>query len=228
MTNDTIEHLIDSLNAGQMSDRVYISSLTPKVDYARAWLEQRADGTPDRHSYEFYLIRDSDGLYVGAVLDMDYDLHVFVKPSHRKRGHLCTALDETILPRLLQRGRTVQTLSFVNPEVASYFVRRLGFQMTPEGPGNGSIHAQKDLSVYAASPAIEPKYTGLSEGGFNAAELRIKEARRLLNMVKEQIEAAYGSLDSLIIEELIEDLADLPYDIRELMQKKGPAGPIAE
>lgn len=228
MTNDTIEHLIDSLNAGEMSDRVYISTLTPKVDFARAWLDQRAGATPDRHSYEFYLIRGSAGSYVGAVLDMVYDLHVFVKPTHRKKGHLCTALDETILPRLLQRGRTVQTLSFVNPEVASYFVRRLGFQITPEGPGNGSIHAQKDLSVYATLPPIEPIYLGLSQSGFDAAELRIKEAKRLLNMVKEQLEAAYGSLDSLIIEGLIEDLADLPYDIRELMQTKGPEEQTAE
>jgi hypothetical protein len=157
-----LEKLIDALNAGQVSNWVFWHALSATVDFARVWIVDPDSEIPST-PYPFYFIKENGGLYVGAVLDMFYDLHAFVKPGHRKRGHLYNAVNDTIFPYFFQQGRVVQTVSFENPEVADSFTRRLGLKPTASWFScHAVVHAEKDLSVYAAVPKIEPLPMGPS------------------------------------------------------------------
>lgn len=102
MRHEDIEKLIDARNAGKWHERVFSTALSATVEFARVLMPKSLTGIPDEVAYPFYFIKDKSGTYVGAVLDMVFDLHVFVKPEHRQHGHLCNALNDTILPYLYQ------------------------------------------------------------------------------------------------------------------------------
>lgn len=69
--------MIDALNAREWRDRILRIALARTVEFARVFMPMTNEGPSP-----FYLIKNDSGRYVGAVLDMDYDLydlHVFVK-----------------------------------------------------------------------------------------------------------------------------------------------------
>lgn len=104
MKIETIEFLIESLNNGSASDYIFLSDLHPNVKSAKVWmnlpgLENSFDkGKPSN----FYFIRNDENKYIGAVYDMGWDLHWYIKPEHRNRKHLKNALMEVILPNILE------------------------------------------------------------------------------------------------------------------------------
>src|SRR5688500_5110900 len=104
MTNNQIEKLIDALNTGQMADHIFRVSISPNVDYAFVWI--KAPDINQAPPYHFYFIKNENGIFVAAVLDIYEDLHLFVKEEHRKQGHLCRAMNDSIFPHLRWcRGR---------------------------------------------------------------------------------------------------------------------------
>ena len=130
MRDRDLEDVMDALNAGEIPDWDWWYNLSPTVEFARISVVEAHLKTSNECLYSFFFIKDTRGVYVGIVLDMVYDLHVFIKPQHRKKGHLCNALNDVILPYLFQAGRKIQTVSFNEIEVADSWARRLGFRST--------------------------------------------------------------------------------------------------
>ena len=97
MTNESIERLIDALNAHEMRDRIFRASLSASVEYAKVWLNEPKGVAGNEGSYEFFFIKNETGVYVAAVLDMYNDLHVFVKEAYRRKGYLTRSLSENSL-----------------------------------------------------------------------------------------------------------------------------------
>ena len=155
MTNENIERIIDALNINEINDRIFRASLSEVVDYARVWLDEPKGKTRIEGDYDFFFIKDkATGFYVAAVLDMQNDLHLFVKKAFLGKDYLPKAMKEVIFPYLYQKGRKVQCVTFENIRVANYCVRKLGFILT------GDLSAEKDLSAFAKLPEI--KLTPLS------------------------------------------------------------------
>jgi len=186
VTDDCIEHLIDLLNKGEMRDRAFVVPLSEAVHLAKVWMEEPRGRTVGEGSYEFFFITNGSPLYVAAVLDMGNDLHVFVKEEHRGRGYLTKAMHEIVLPYLYQAGRTTQRVTFEERKVLDYCVRNWGFSQTAE------FEAKKDLSNYSEAPKITRKYRGLSWEAAGEIRRRTDRARLYLQMVREQLEMAYG------------------------------------
>jgi hypothetical protein len=168
-------------------------------EFARVWLEEPRGGIANEGSLPFYFIKNGEGFYVGAILDMHNDLHAAVKKEHRGSNHLYNALNEVIFPELFQNKRGTQRVTFENSKVAEYFVRRFGFKMT------APLAAEKDLSIYSAIPTIESRGLTPTEADVRAMELHIGRAKLYLKMVKERIEAAFGDCDELHLDELVYD-----------------------
>lgn len=210
MTDENIERLIDALNAHEMRDRIFLAALSEHVDFAKVWI----GSVGNENSYDFFFIKSNDGTYVAAVLDMTRDLHVFVKETHRKQGHLCRAMKDVILPKLYQDGRKHQTVTFDNPGIGAYCERRWGFRVT------GDKSAELDLSTFAAHPSIAAKGYNLSREDFSEIKVKINQARVCLTMVKEQLQVAYGDCDDVYLDQLISDIFPLDDDILALIESK--------
>ncbi|MEQ8532675.1 MAG: hypothetical protein RIF36_19920 [Imperialibacter sp.] len=114
MTEREIRKYIDRLNSEKADELIFTRPISKTVDVAKVWTEQpkMTDNIVGNfRSFRFFFIRDDSGQYIGAVLDMYQDLHWYVVPKSRKRGHLTTALKESILPYLFCDGRESQTIT---------------------------------------------------------------------------------------------------------------------
>jgi hypothetical protein len=203
MTNDSIECLIDALNANEMADLIFKTSLSLNVDYAKVWTEE-PKGLHRDEGYEFFFIKNETGVYVAAVLDMYNDLHVFVKKAYRKQGYLSKAMNEIILPKLHQGGRIKQMITFCRfSEMASYVDKNWGFSIID----NSS--AEKDLSIFSDVPQIEAKPQNLTSEDFSQIKVKINKAKGYIAMIKAQLEMAYGECNETYLQSTIYDLEDL-------------------
>lgn len=67
--------------------------------------------------YLYFLLND-EGLAIGAVFDMNQDLHWYVVPTHRKIGYLTCALLKSILPHLaIVKKRKTQRITITKSEI---------------------------------------------------------------------------------------------------------------
>ena len=214
MTNESIERLIDALNAHEMRDRIFRASLSASVEYAKVWLNEPKGVAGNEGSYEFFFIKNETGVYVAAVLDMYNDLHVFVKEAYRRKGYLTRAMKEVILPKLYQNGRTRQAVTFEDPLMARYCAKNWGFSITIDSS------AEKDLSVFAHLPAIKAKGQEITREDFAQIKVKINRAQLYLTMIKEQLEIAYGQCSETYLEDLIHDLAYLDDKILSFIEEK--------
>ena len=214
MTHDTIEQLIDALNCGEMRDRVFLAHLSAQVDFAKVWLEEPRGGIGFEESYNFFFVKNEQGIYVGAVLDMGNDLHILVKEAFRGEGHLTKAIHETILPKLYQSGRKKQRITFENPEILDYCVRNWGFSPT------GDLEAEKDLSTYSHVQKISLYKEGITWEEFSDIRVKLDRARLYLCMVQQQLELSFGDCEGLYIEELQQDISSLADQIEDLIESK--------
>ncbi|MBU1364092.1 MAG: hypothetical protein KKE51_09760 [Gammaproteobacteria bacterium] len=219
MTHDSIEQLIDLLNKGELSDRVFVAALTEVVHFAKVWMEEPKGGIAGEGSYEFFFITNGSPLYVAAVLDMVNDLHVFVKNDHRGKGYLTKAMHEGVLPWLYQSGRKKQRVTFEESKVLDYCVRNWGFSKT------GDFEAKKDLSIYSKVPKITLNHQGLSWDAVGEIRRKMDRAKLYLQMVREQVQMAYGDCNELYIETIQQDIEYIPGEVEELIEKSNRAQP---
>lgn len=104
MTNESLQSLLEKLNRNDASSSlIYLRSLSSNVDFAKIWLDKpkltdsvtNSDG-PDN----FYLIKNSENIFVAIVFDMKRDLHWFVLKHYRGMGYLTEAMKHIIIPHL--------------------------------------------------------------------------------------------------------------------------------
>ena len=114
MTEREIRKYIDRLNNGKASESIFTRQISENVDVAKVWSAQpkMTDSIDGNFGpYRFFFIKNESKEYVGAVLDMNRDLHWYIVPKHRKKGYLTTALKESILPYIFYDERNTQRLT---------------------------------------------------------------------------------------------------------------------
>lgn len=214
MTDENIERLIDALNAHEMSDRIYLATLSQKVEYAKVWINDPNGSPGDETPYTFYFIKNDAGIYVAAVLDMVNDVHFFVKNEHRGKGDLEKAMVDVVFPKLFQDGRTIQNATFRNSRVGAYCVRKFGFTMT------GDLTAEKDLSVFSNAPAIFVIRKNININEFEEIKSNINKEKSYLYRVKEKLELAYGGCEDTFVNDMISDLYDLDDNVLDYIESQ--------
>jgi len=212
MTNEDIESLIDSLNRNEFSDHIFRSRISDQVDYAKVWTEEPKGNMTNEGSYSFYFIKNSEGTYVAAVADMCSDLHVFVKDEYRKKGHLCSAMNEVILPHISLTGRVKQVITFEDPSIGKSCVKNWKFSLTSK------TSAEKSLACYQGTELMNPEGYKISYADFVTISTRIKKARLYITMVKEQLNASLIRTEDSDIEYLEQELFDLDDRVLSLIE----------
>jgi len=115
MTEKEIRKYIDRLNSGKGLESIFTRPISRTVEVSKVWPAQPK--TTDSiiggliTSYRFFFIKNTLDDYVGAILDMNNDLHWYIKPIHRKKGHLTKALNESVLPFLFYEERERQRIT---------------------------------------------------------------------------------------------------------------------
>lgn len=108
MSNKSIGAIIKKLNSKNY-ENIFLQRLSENVEYGIVWHKVR-QCSPHIGKYysetrdRFYFFKNEYDTYVGAVLIMDAqdDLHAYVKKEYRRQGYLTNAMQEVILPHLLQ------------------------------------------------------------------------------------------------------------------------------
>lgn len=200
MTNDNIEKYIDCLNRNEFGSTIFRTSLSTTVDFAKVWpVEPVVNG----ESHKFYFVKNEEGVYIAAVLDMYSDLHVYVKTEYRKKGYLSSAINEVILPDIGRTGREKQVVTFEDPEIGEYCVRNWGFFLVNESS------AEKSLSSYHGLSAFPCKGYRITRKDYVGINKKIQKARLYITMVKEQLEASLGEIED-------SDVAYMEYELFNL------------
>jgi hypothetical protein len=212
VTNDCIEKYIDCLNRNEFGGSIFRTSLSSRVDFAKVWpVEPRGD-VANEGSDKFYFIKNEDGVYIAAVLDMHSDLHVYVKNEYRKKGYLSSAVNEVILPHIGRTGRKKQVVTFENPEIGEYCVRNWGFSLVSESS------AEKSLSSYHGLAPLPCKGYKISRKDYVGINEKIHKARLYIVMVKEQLEASLGEIEDSDIVYMEYELFNLDDQVLTLIE----------
>lgn len=121
MTDKYLNNLINTLNKKQRREHIFIRELTKNVDLAKIYTDtpKMTDnlGSNDLLPYTFYCIKNENKQYISIVLDMNRDLHWFVKKEYRRNGYLTKALKNCILPFIFQQERDEQRITISKYEI---------------------------------------------------------------------------------------------------------------
>ena len=200
--------LIYKLNHNQTRSLIHLRPLSETVDFAKVWEEKpkptdkiASPGGP----YKFYFIKNDQGTYVASILDMWHDLHWFVLPGYRRKGHLTKALKETILYHLFQEREEQRitidenAIGLKNFLASEKVALRLGFKKVKEN--NKPAYILKK-NKYQTNNYFSGQNTLLTEARFEELKKHINFISNSLWLVQTEIEMKLGEKD--MSEELIE------------------------
>ncbi len=208
MHEKTIKKYIEKLNRGRTNNLIFIRPLSSNVDYSKLWdAEPKPNGGSTLPPETIYFIKDEFGKYIGAVIDMQRDLHWFLLPKFRKLKIMSSALRKTILPHLFQ-DREVQRVTIdihsiggKNFAASEKLALSVGFNKSNEVDGKSEY--TMEAQAYNDAHYIEGQNTEISKERLKALQNKLKYLARSLWLVQTEVEMLMGD------EEFAEDLKEL-------------------
>ena len=200
MTEEEIVGVIEAVNAGSAGDHVFAYRLKGNVSLARVWTTNPKTRRIDVQGNDFYLVHDAEnGQCIGAVLDMQEDLHAFLKPEFRRKGIMSRSLREIILPHIFSKGRTLQKITF-RDERGRLFAEKLGFVITDD--------TTAQVAATSAGTTDFPKtvHAGLDRACIDTLCERLLDAACSIRKVRDELAIKMGG-------ELSDSLSDLALDV---------------
>lgn len=141
MSDKEIKKYIDRLNNNQGQKTIFLEEISKAVDYATVYSKVPSKGyiIDPFSKHRFYFIKnDKTSKYIGAVHNGGSDLHWYIIPKHRKKGHLTKALKNYILKDILDKKETQKisisksSLTKENYENSLKVALKCGFKITTE------------------------------------------------------------------------------------------------
>ena len=219
MTEKDLKRFINELNKNKAEEYIFLRPLTPGVDFATVWDHTIHPLTKVRSLFppnSFYFIKNTDGYYVAAVSDMDYDLHWFVLPKYRGKGYLTNSLKSVILPHLFQDNRSEQRITVdknaigkKNYSASIKVAKALGFIQTSNWAGKTELKISN--SNFARLPYIGGKNTTIPEERIKIIIARAKKIGKELFKIESELEMKMGFTDEIEkIKEIVVEVKRVP------------------
>lgn len=224
MTEKNLKALIDHLNKGKASEYIFLRPLTETVDFAIVWDVITHPLTNSKSLFgplNFYFIKNSEGIYVSTVADKGTDLHWYVLPKHRGKGHLINSLKTTILPHLFQDNRSEQRITIdinsigkKNYAASMKVAQSVGFLQTRDMAG--TIELKISNASFSEAPYLEGQNSQISEDRIKFLADRARELGKELMKIESELEMKIGfTFDVEEIKEIAQSVNKIPNLIHE-------------
>jgi hypothetical protein len=212
MTDEALSYIIDILNKDRTPDLIFLRPLAQNIFIGKVWVNNATGEVAKGGGYTIFFVQNRAKTFVAAVIDMGrQDLHVFVKPRHRKKGHLVKALRSVILPYLFATGRDEQRITFKTQE-ATHHAAVVGFRLLSD---TTAVIAPADIpELPAPSPGTIPP----CERQIERIKQRLETAADLLRMARDEVEATLGEDEAENLNYYAERVAEEERTISDLWQ----------
>lgn len=201
MTEEEIRTYIDLLNNKKEQESIFIRPISETVEIGKIWSElpKENDSVSNFKSNRFFFIKNTLGIYVSAIFDMNSDLHWYVIPEERKKGLLTIALKETILPYLFyereeQRITVKSEIGEENYANSKKVALKLGFKPTNEEQTEFLI--KKDEFDWSFENLNEQNSI-LGNERIEILKKRVNYASKILKKVSDELLMAYADDNEL-------------------------------
>jgi hypothetical protein len=191
MQTSAIISLINKLNKGSLKDNIIKHSISPNVEFAHIWIKENYNSNIP---YNFFLIRN-DIEYVGAVLDMIYDLHWVILPRHRRKGYLKKALKGSILPYIFDHlDRDEQKISLnINETGLKSYNSSLNCALKVGFKKNDDKNLLIDVDDFDFSNLdMKLIHKGLNDNEIQIELLELELAAKKIYQINSKIEMSFG------------------------------------
>ncbi|WP_341842214.1 GNAT family protein [Chitinophaga caseinilytica] len=198
MTDASIQKYLNDLNAGKKTGHIIKTPLCSNVDLAKIWIRLPAISNTvvaGEKSYSAYLIKDSPGKYIGAVIDMVDDLHWFITKTARKQGYLSEALREIVLPHIFKL-RNEQKITIDKGDIGSEnyasslgVAKRLGFKVVSDTQATELILKKSDFKNGVLGDRELP---GFSSDRLFELKAHLQFLSKSLSYIQDEVELSLG------------------------------------
>lgn len=193
MTDKYIIQLLNKLNRNPNSKNCIKVGIGKNVELAHIWHNQCF--SKSHIPCTFFLIKENDK-YVGAVLDMEKDLHWVILPKHRKKGYLSRALRHVILPYIIEEmPRQGQSIS-----ISRHQLGEINYQNSLKvalSVGFNQIDDEKLVldcsSLNEDNYRLDYQYKGISEQELESINKELVAISKRLLQINTKVEFAFGA-----------------------------------
>lgn len=195
MTEKELKNYIRLINSGKYEERIFLRQISSNVYFSKVWKTLPKVTDPARcftDSYRIFFIKDDSDGFIGAVLDMVNDLHWFISPRHRKKGHLTKALKKAILPYLFNEGREIQVVTISDDEICDKNYqnsKRVALNLGFKEMDNNEFVLTKDSFDSSEDEHMEID-TKLHQERLDILKKRISYASRILYKISDELKMA--------------------------------------
>jgi hypothetical protein len=231
MTDRVIQVIINHFNRKNAQTFIAAHSIGKNVEYGLVWKDTNFNRSGDVSPYKFYFIKNGKGKCIGAVLDMNMDLHWYIDPVARKKGFLTNSLTQVILPHL-SRIRKEQIITInrddigeENFEASLRTAKSAGFRLV--GEIASKIECSQKLAKYR-KVMIKESHTGITYEEMVKQKNKMNVVIGNLWQIKAEVEMKLGPskltreldryIDKLTIYRGL-SLDDAVYDYEEQVKK---------
>jgi hypothetical protein len=191
MTEKSIIAILNGLNRNPNYRNCIKHSISKDVELAHIWIEKSIY----KHSPKTFFLIKKDNEYVGAVLDMETDLHWVILPQHRRKGYLTTALKKAIIPYLFNNTeREELNISINELEIGKEnydnslsTALKVGFKKVDD---TTFILEQNDFDF--SNENLDIKYKGLEDDEIEDICKELKDVAKKISIINSKIELFMG------------------------------------
>lgn len=224
MRSDEIQEYIDRLNNNAFDETIFLRPINKFVSYAKVWKKlPKPNDKPDfsLKPYSFYFIKNENETYIGAVLDMGFDLHWYINKDHRKKGYLIKSLKEVIIPHLFDNkvGDNIIEISINKEEIG--LINYLNSKRVAEL--SGFISTNKEQSNFALkeetfdwnSENTKEQTTYLTDDRLDILLTRLSYCHKDLMRISNELTMSYDNDKNLAA--LVKKIGYFGYKIEDLV-----------
>lgn len=195
MSEDSIISIINKLNRNPNYKNCIRHSISKNVELAHIWLEN----SMHKHSPKTFFLIKKENEYVGAVLDMETDLHWVILPQHRRKGYLTTALKKAIIPYLFNNFEREELNISINEleigkknyNASKNTALQVGFKKVDD---TAFILEEHDFDF--SNENLDIKHEGLSDGDIEDISKELKAIAKKVSVINSKIELLLGQSPS--------------------------------